>query len=134
MIWNRDGVTREVFLVGRYALKIPKLIYGWRLFLQGLLCNMQEAQWGRSDMSEFCPVVFYIPGGWLVVMRRAAPLTEDQWRAFMQDRVAANAIKSYDARDQIESWTGGEYVVPAEIKQDSFGMLDGRVVVLDYGS
>lgn len=30
MEWNRQGITREVFLTRCYAIKIPKLVYGWR--------------------------------------------------------------------------------------------------------
>lgn len=133
-VWARTGVTREVFLIGRYAFKLPKLTYGWKMFLQGLLCNMQEAVWGRSkEMPEFCPVVFSIPGGWLVVMKRAMPLTDEQWREFLRDRLGIDGIKSFHPRDEIKSWTGGDYFIPAEVKENSFGLLDGRVVVIDYG-
>lgn len=40
----------------------------------------------------------------------------------------------YEARDQIKSWSGGDYYVPSEVKQDSFGMVDGRLVTIDYGN
>lgn len=116
--WNRQGITREVILTRRYAVKIPKLIYGWQKFLCGLLANMQEAAFGRSGLPELCPVVFAVPGGWLLVMRRAEMLTDAEWIAF-------------DARAFCE--TDG-YVVPAEFKQDSFGKLDGRIVAIDYGN
>lgn len=117
-VWNYFGVTREVFLIGRYAIKIPKLIYGWDKFLRGLLANMQEREFARTGWPELCPVVLSVPGGWLVVMRRCAPLTDEQWAAF-----DADAFRE-----------PGEYSVPVEAKQDSFGMLDGRVVAVDYGS
>jgi hypothetical protein len=116
--WNRQGITREVILTRRYAIKIPKLIYGWQKFLCGLLANMQEATFARAGWPELCPVVFSIPGGWLVVMRRAEPLSDAEWEAF-------------DAPAFCET-TG--YLIPAEFKQDSFGMLDGRIVAVDYGN
>lgn len=116
--WNREGITREVLLIGRYAIKIPKLIYGWHKFLCGLLANMQEAQFGRAGWPELCPVLFHIPGGWLIVMRRAAPLEDDEWMAF-----DAEAFCNREDR-----------VIPAEPKRDSFGWLDGRIVAVDYGN
>lgn len=132
--WNRHGVTREVLLVGRYAFKFPKVTCGWKMFLQGLLCNMQEAVWGRcADMPEFCPVVFSIPGGWLVVMKRARPLSDDEWSAFLRVLVGTDAIHTFHPRDEIKSWTGGDYLIPAEIKINSFGLLGDQIVVVDYG-
>lgn len=134
MKWCDDGVTREVFLVGRFAVKIPKLIYGWRNFLQGLLANMQEQAFRQGEWPDLCPIVFSIPGGWLVVMRRADPVPEDRWSAFLRDRLGADAIRTIHPRDEIRSWNGGDYTVPVEVKRSSFGLLDGRIVAIDYGN
>lgn len=114
-----DGVTRAVLLAGRFAIKVPKMRYGWRLFLQGLLANMQEREFSKAGWPELCPVLFSIPGGWLVVMRRARVMTDDEWPFF-------------DA----QAWAkaSGKYIIPCEFKADSFGWLDGRVVVIDYGN
>lgn len=116
--WNRFGVTREVILVGRIAIKLPKVTYGWKMFLCGLLANMQEREFSRLGWTELCPVVFALWGGWLLVMRRARPLTEAEWADF-------------DAKAFCNRPDG---LVPAECKIDSFGMLSGRVVAVDYGS
>lgn len=116
--WNKQGITREVFLFRDYAIKVPKLIYGWQKFLCGLLANMQEEMFGRCGWPEVCPVLFAIPGGWLIVMRRCRPLTDEEWAGF-------------DA----EAFVNGEnYMIPAETKRDSFGVLDGKIVALDYGN
>lgn len=111
------GVTRTVILVGRLALKFPA-VGEWRLFLLGLLANMQERQFGRAGWPELCPVLWSIPGGWLVVMARAREMTTEEFEAFDFDRFVL----------------GGTYVVPVERKADSFGWLDGRVVAIDYGN
>lgn len=37
----KTGVTRVVFLIGDYAIKIPKCMI-WNHFLKGLLANMEE--------------------------------------------------------------------------------------------
>lgn len=111
------GVTRHVVLIGSLAFKFPRLTYGWRMFLCGLLANHSERTWGRSGLTGICPVVFALPGGWLVVQRRAELMTDEQWADF-------------DARAFCER---GEYLIPAEHKSDSFGWLNGEVVALDYG-
>lgn len=112
---NLRGVTRHVLLLGSWALKFPAL-WSWRLFLSGLLANMQERDFSRAGWPELCPVLFALPGGWLVVMRRAQPVPEDMELDFQAliDRP--------------------DYQIPAEPKRDSWGLLDGRIVAVDYGS
>lgn len=118
------GVTRRVLLIGQYALKVPNPAE-WRLFLLGLLANMQEAIFAKARWPELCPVVWSLPGGFLVVMRRARVLTDDEF-------------EEHEAL--IRRWIFGgpgeenERFVPAEPKSDSFGWLDGRLVAVDYGN
>ena len=107
-----NGATRIVLLVGGYAVKLPRL-NTWRTFLNGLLANMQEREFSLTGWPELCPVLFSFPGGWLVVMRRARPLTYCEFEAV-------------DMRG-----FGG---IPVEGKRDSFGWLDGRIVAVDYGT
>lgn len=115
------GVTRRVLLVGQWALKFPNP-KEWRLFLLGLLANMQEAMFSETNWPELCPVLWSLPGGWLVVMRRAREMTEEEYDAF-------------DVETFIQCGADdGQYVVPVERKPDSFGWLDGRVVAIDYGN
>ena len=113
------GCTREVVLVGSWALKLPSL-RSWRLFLTGLLCNQQETSFASLGWPEVCPVKFSIPGGFLVVMPRVIPLSESR--------------KEPVTDEEFEAWTvraDGE--IPAEAKLDSFGSYEGRVVAIDYG-
>ncbi len=110
------GATRAVLLVGRVAIKAPRMST-WRTFLNGLLANMQEREFARTGWPELCPVVFSVPGGWLLVMRRAEPLSDAEWYTVHPE---------WGDRE--------EYAVPVEIKRDSFGVLDGRIVAIDYGT
>lgn len=114
------GTTRTVILIGRYAIKFPAMTE-WRLFLLGLLANMQERNFSRCGWPELCPVLFSVSGGWLVVMRRARALTDDEWLAMSEPDLHAFINKP-------------EYCIPAEIKCDSFGWLDGKLVAVDYGN
>lgn len=85
---------------------------------------MQEVTFSRTGWPELCPVVFALPGGWLTVMRRAEPLTREQF-------------ENLDFAEWIKGGTDlpkGEWVIPVENKLDSFGVLAGRIVAVDYGS
>ncbi len=126
----RMGITRDVILWRRYAIKLPVLTRGWRLFLHGLTSNMQEVTWYCGDRppstrlrypdwhQRLCPIVYHWRGGFLVVMLRARPLTMDEWAAFSPARFCENE----------------DGTIPVETKKDSFGILDGRIVAVDYGS
>lgn len=109
------GCTRDVFLIGRYAFKVPKLTSTWGMFLRGFLCNMQERAFSTLGRG-YCPVVWHIPGGFLVVMRRAEPLSREEWFDLL-DRLEADRL----------------LFAVAERKQDSFGKLGGEIVAVDYG-
>jgi hypothetical protein len=83
---SRDGVTRTVLLIGRWAIKVPSLRYSWRLFLRGLLSNMNErdlwnwsgaAGWEGPPRWALARVVFCAPGGWLLVMERADRVADE---------------------------------------------------------
>jgi hypothetical protein len=103
-----------VILTQRRAWKFPSS------FLRGLLANLQETAFSELDWPELCPVVFALPLGLLVVMPRARlcpPAYLDDPRAF----------------EPLLYPVHGQYAVPAEPKPSSFGLLDGRVVAVDYG-
>lgn len=111
------GCTRTVLLFGAWAIKVPATVE-WRLFLLGLLANMQETLWSKTGWPELCPVLWSVPGGFLVVMRRARVLTDEEFMSL-----------------DLKTWINcGDYTVPAEIKSNSFGYLDGRLVAIDYGN
>ena len=110
-----DGVTRLVILVGGVAIKLPRFDLGWKMGLHGLLANMQEREFSTLDV-RLCPVLLCLWGGWALVMRRATPMKDEQWRRF---------------RRTAEAWSGD---LPVEAKRSSFGYLHGRAVAVDYGS
>lgn len=113
------GHSRLVLCVGGLAFKLPRINYGWANLLGGLLANMSEAAWRGKEWAGLCPIVWAVPGGWLTVMRRARPLTDVEWLAF----------------DAAAFLVQGEYPLPVEMKQDSFGVLpNGQIVAVDYGN
>jgi hypothetical protein len=108
-----------VYLIGRWAIKRPVFVE-WRLFLLGLLANMQEARFSRMQWPELCPVLFACPGGFFIVMRRAQGLSRSEFEAFSEMKYLSFVDKP-------------DYRVPVENKLDSFGWLDRRIVAVDYG-
>lgn len=82
--------------------------------LTGMLSNMTEAKFAALKDPNLCPVLFALPGGFLTVMRRAEPLTADEFDSF------------FDSRGDRHFWH-------TEWKRCSFGRLDGRIVAVDYG-
>ena len=121
------GSTRTVILTDNYAFKLPGFWCGylkryyWKQFLLGLLANMQEKEFSGMDHPKLCPVKFYIPRGFLVVMPRAIPVSEETWermdKSFMEET---------------------NFMLPGEWKRVSFGgiLVDGkfRLVYVDYGN
>jgi hypothetical protein len=101
---------------------------------------------------ELCPVSFSIPGGFLVVMPRARRLHASEWKEFdyrafvtrgdpyWADNFDAHAgtWTQRDPGQPLHALTLGNAepsagLIPAEYKPDSFGLLNGRVVAVDYG-
>lgn len=108
----KRGITREVFLIWKYAFKIPSF-RSWWLFLEGLQCNMNEIS--RRKLSEhFCPIIFWIPGGFLVIMKRA-----------QATKVSDEMIMEFKNLNQLHCFV--------ESKDCSFGILNGKLVAVDYG-
>ena len=107
------GGSREVFLFRNYVVKIPSF-ENWNCFLRGLLANMIEVTQGKADSPDYCPVLRWLPFGLGLVMKRAEPLPDDMWPV-----VVENGHK----------WDHG----CVEFKPDSFGILDGRPVAIDFG-
>lgn len=128
----RHGITRTVFLVGSWAIKVPS---GRRMsthgpvrgrlagFAEGYLANLSELTWGRYEdwQGKVAPILHSWLFGVIQVYRRCEPMPEADWR-----------------------WTDGDwsyhgdlalpYLFPelGDVKPDNFGILNGRVVRLDY--
>ena|SRR5690625_110970 len=116
----KTGSTRWVFLIGKFAFKIPSF-FSWKNFLLGLLANMQEVNFSKilCMKEKLCPIKFHIPLGFLVVMPRVRVLQENELSKTELDLFCI---------------CNEHYKIPAELKADSFGYLKGKLVAIDYGS
>jgi hypothetical protein len=106
-----------IWLTKSLVFKIPNCSE-WRLFLCGLLANLQERTFAQAGWPELCPIKFSLPLGFLIVMPRVKVLTEKEFETFDYERFVNHK----------------DYHVPVEAKRDSFGWLDGKIVAVDYGS
>lgn len=109
-----SGVTRIVILTREHAIKIPTVMYGWKMFLYGLLGNMNERLW--SGRKGLCPVLWGSWGGFINVMVRCDALTDDEFSALVP-----------------KQWGKGCALPEVELKTCSFGRLNGKIVAVDYG-
>lgn len=69
----KSGGTRYVWLIGRYAIKIPSL-FNWGSFLNGLLANMQEHRFGKMNNPSLAKVHISSSLGLFVIMERVQPI------------------------------------------------------------
>lgn len=114
------GITRRVWLIGPYAIKFPRIRYGWNKFLRGLLSNMTEAVMSPvADEYALAPTLFSIWGGWMNIQRRCEPLTDEEWDSIDRDDIPPCDVRWGD--------------MDCDFKRDNFGTLNGRIVLLDYG-
>lgn len=120
------GCTRFVLLIGPWAVKVPRPDTGWAMMLRGMLGNMQEAAFWVTGWRQLCPVLWSIPGGFLIVMRRARPLTDSEWADLTWERHCA--FREVRVNGEVEG------VAPVEYKRCSYGYLGDRLVAVDYGS
>lgn len=125
------GVTRHVILIGKYAVKIPRLNYGFALFLRGLQGNMQENIFGKMGDKRMCPVLWASKGGFILIMPRCKLLSDAEFKTVN--------IKKFHPLTVSEACYNGVFNIPVEFKKDSFGWhkfnnINAVIVALDYGS
>lgn len=110
----RRGITRTVGLIGRWAVKVPSLrAYGngvrgvlWSV-TRGIQANLSEYEWSGSPGT--CPVLWSLAG--LVNVYPRCELVDD---------------------DAPIDWDAIGFLAPVDRKAPNVGVLDGRVVLIDY--
>jgi hypothetical protein len=115
------GTTRAVLSVRLLAFKFARSAHGAR-------CNRYEADlYRRSDQDRrvlLCPPLFCLPLGVVLVMRRALPMTDTEYREHVRD---AGLMLAWDYRGPGDD-------SPLEPKANDWGWLDGRPVAVDYAN
>jgi hypothetical protein len=114
------GSTRLVLGLGPYAIKIAKEERGRR-------CNRFEAAlWKRTTEERrkmLCPILATIPFGFVLVMKRATPISEEE-----KDRlISTDGFPDWD-------YVPPDETAPFEYKASDWGRFEGRLVALDYSA
>ena len=113
------GKTRAVAVVDGIALKVA-------LDDRGLRCNrFEQHAWTMFGQHEtrgprLCPVPWSDPRGRVLAMPAASPLSGPQFRTM---------------RRSAQNWWGYDFCGPTspwEHKPQDWGVLDGRIVAVDY--
>jgi len=120
---NQKGVTRIVLVFREVVVKIPRFNYNWTHFLRGLIGNIDEGETWRYNSGKFerghshllCPVVWMSWGGWILIMKRATPLTLEDWE------------KIYDITEYKKHFGGDDTM-------SNYGYYKGSLVKIDYAS
>jgi len=115
----KKGSTRWVFIGKKYVYKIPYLTR-YNNFILGLLANGQEVTFSKIKgyKKQLMPIVFYLPLGFLVVMKKANEISKTDWDLYYKDQ-AEEIITIYN--------------VPAELKRGSWGIYKNNLKAVDYG-
>lgn len=109
-MWILKGTMRRVFVFKNIAIKIP-------LDTKGYLANINEIHnWYKYKQykEHLCPIIFYDLLGFIVVMKRVQPVYD---------------LDKYDISFM-------HYSIPVfnDIKRNNFGLLDGKLVKIDYSN
>lgn len=103
------GVTRIVILTSKYAIKIPRIDYGWMKFIEGIYSNLSEHNCWINVKNDklLCPTLYSF-GGLFNVMPR---------------------IKICETEEEIKSIRKVKY---EDRKPINYGYYNGRIVCVDY--
>ena len=122
MIKINSGATRFVYLFKRIVIKLPRWS-SYTDFLLGLISNYNEVKIWKTRHKNNCsdklaPILFYLPFGLLIIMKKAIMLNNFNAKEF--------SYKLYPDNYTIE------YYFPVENKIDSFGIINNKIVAIDY--
>lgn len=109
------GVTRVVLLVGRWAIKVPRVIPGQGMWswTRGVQANLSEAEWSGFEewQGRVAPVRWSLLGGLVNVYPRCDPVV-----GWTREQIEARRLP----------------LGPCDPNPGNVGWLDGELVWVDY--
>jgi len=107
-----SGMNRIVFVGKRFVMKFPKP-ETQQSFVRGMLNNLLEThRYTATQSHTLAPVIFSLPFGLMIVMRKASPLD----RRLTDEELDCIPYSNID-----------------NDKGENAGILNGRIVLFDYG-
>jgi len=125
MVKYTEGATRKVFVCNKFVIKIPNF-KEYRLFLFGILANMQEKEWSGRHR-DLAKVLYCFPFGLFLIMEKAYVIGErmkdnESWLFFSE------MIEERYKNDELK-----EFIL-SDAKPYNWGYIGDRLVKIDYGS
>lgn len=123
------GGERWVLLIFNWAIKVPQLKY----LKSGLYQNRNEiAWWNRTFDKRLCPILINLFLGYIVIMKRAEVMQDDDFKKHFPD---FNSFTNFaDNKDIYPNSELQSSHLPCEYKPESFGIINGKIVITDYGN
>lgn len=116
------GATRRVFVFKNFVVKVPN-IQEYRLFLHGILANIQENTFSKIGRSDLAKVKFCSKFGFILIMERA--------------NIISNEVDASDFFDMINQKYKDDYMkdfMISDLKSSNWGYVNGQLVKIDYGN
>lgn len=122
------GTTRYVLLVGKFAIKIPRMC-SWRTFLYGILSNIQERTFWNQLKSPLLARVYYADiFGFMLIMERA----DNVYLGY------DHPVKSPTKEEEKELKTFFKKCRSEKLPVDGYfgnvGKFNGKKKLIDYGA
>lgn len=117
------GVTRIAFIFKKYAIKIPTF-KEWRLFLHGLIANINEGDTFKQLKSrdDLAKVYYYNKFGLFLIMERVVVCDNDECLSLLE------ILEEKYKNDEFKKFMMSDY------KTSNWGRrTDGTLVKIDYG-
>lgn len=131
-----QGTTRIVILTKKYAIKIPRLNFlkdEWsNRFIQGWLSNKIEYT-NSPHLSCVAPVLKSYLGGLIIVMKRCKTFSKEEREEFHSDINKEKIDKIIQEISQVPYYHTDKNLMDFYYDYHNFGVLDGRLVLIDYG-
>lgn len=116
----KNGITRWVILTKKYAIKFPNPSYSLKHFLKGWIANMQEKESWKFYNSihaeeqyikdQLCPVLNSYFYTFFIIMPKVEEIKDDNFIGLDDLQYVCN-----------------------DHKKENYGILNGKVVCIDYG-
>jgi hypothetical protein len=128
----KRGATRIVFVFKRVVIKIPNN-QGYKLFLYGILANLQEKSFSRGcSRDDLAKVKFCSPLGFFLIMEKAEPIKlEELWETDWEDADEWEQFSNF-LHERYKDDDMKDFML-SDSKPSNWGYINGRLVKIDYG-
>lgn len=118
---DRKGTTRIVFVFKHFVIKFPSFS-SWKLFLHGLLANIQEGSFTKAmeKQTGLVPVYYFNSLGFCLISKRARLVKH---RGLFWVELTRLVVTSELHED---FWLD-------DVKPENFGFINNQLVKIDLG-